>query len=63
MTLLCGACWQPLMFATEVPALCGHCGGARWVSVPNLGDEPKKAYKLSENDRRMLRSYHIEPEI
>jgi len=63
VSLLCAVCWRPLTFVTVVPATCEHCGGSKLVSVANLGDTPKKRYALSENDRRLLRSFKIQPEV
>ncbi len=63
VTILCASCWAPVVGVSEFPATCSFCGAGRWLSVPNLGEEPKKVYKLSENDRRLLRSFRIEPEV
>ena len=61
--LLCSGCWLPVIFARQIPPKCEHCGGETWVSVPNLGDEPRWPYTLSPMDRKLLHSFRIDPEV
>ncbi len=61
--LLCKACWHPVVFEAQIPASCSHCGHEKLISVPNLCEEPTRAYELTLNDARMLLSYRIDPEV
>ena len=48
---------RPVAQPSEGPLPC-KCGAKEWVYVP----EPKKAYKLGQNDRDFLKSIRVTPE-
>lgn len=56
--LWCRKCRNWYAVQTTIPDICPHCeGSASWTT-----EEPKP-YRLSENDRRFLRSIKIQPEV
>lgn len=63
MTAWCVGCWIAVTFQGELPLKCDICGGSKFRPIATLADEPKKPYRLSENDRQLLRSLRIAPEV
>lgn len=62
MTGLCLKCAAPIVSDLLVPVLCTECGG-KWRRAASYVDVPERKYRLSENDRRLLRSFRIAPEV
>lgn len=55
LTVWCRACEAAKTVCRPLPAVCPHCHRvARWTSTP--------PYHLTVQDRRFLRSLHIDPE-
>lgn len=63
MTLWCQVCARAVAFSSEVPAKCATCGGTKWKALRTADEPREKVYKLSENDRRLLRGLRIDPEV
>jgi hypothetical protein len=58
-TLLCRKCGHWYQIQITTPDICPHCEqSASWTIDP----DPDKPYRLSENDRKLLRSFKITPE-
>ncbi len=62
ITGLCLKCAAPIVSDVLVPTLCTECGG-KWRRAASYIKTPEREYKLSENDRRLLRSLKIQPEV
>lgn len=59
----CVGCWMAVTFQRELPKICTVCGGSKFRPIATLVDEPKKPYRLSENDRQLLKSLRIAAEV
>lgn len=58
----CEGCRVVGKFSSGAPEKCAKCGG-KWLRFTLLAEPGPKPYRLSENDRRLLRSLRIAPEV
>ena len=57
--LLCRRCGHWYQVTMIIPDICPNCeSSASWTTDP----DPEKPYRLSENDRMLLKSLRIDPE-